>query len=175
MGHCKYIKQAPGRSNLWVGGRPPHHYFPLASTGSLIRPSRLSRIAQLDQRTALPDQCLHSAEADVRPPRRKAEFDPYATLAIRAGKRSHNPNFISFLDQGPTIGCQLDREYFQRPRRAPRLLPSGADRHDLISEGCETAVRRPEPTGLIDVAAVDHQGVGVGAPPAVARIALDRP
>jgi hypothetical protein len=29
----------------------------------------LSRIAQLDQRTALPDQCLHSAEADVR-------FDP---------------------------------------------------------------------------------------------------
>src|SRR6476620_4945812 len=26
----------------------------------------LSRIAPLDQRTALPDQCLHSAEADVR-------------------------------------------------------------------------------------------------------------
>jgi hypothetical protein len=24
---------------------------------------------------ALPDQCLHSAEADVRPPRRTAEFD----------------------------------------------------------------------------------------------------
>ena len=36
----------------------------------------LSRIAQLDQRTALPDQCLHSAEADVRPPRRKSGFDP---------------------------------------------------------------------------------------------------
>ena len=35
---------------------------------------RLSRIAQLDQRTALPDQCLHSAEADVRPPRRKSGF-----------------------------------------------------------------------------------------------------
>ena len=30
----------------------------------------LSRIAQLGQRTALPDQCLHSAEADVRPPRK---------------------------------------------------------------------------------------------------------
>jgi hypothetical protein len=29
--------------------------------------AQLSRIAQLDQRTALPDQCLHSAEADVRP------------------------------------------------------------------------------------------------------------
>ena len=36
--------------------------------------NRLSRIAQLDQRTALPDQCLHSAEADVRPPRRKSGF-----------------------------------------------------------------------------------------------------
>jgi len=67
------------------------------------------------------------------------------------------------------------RKISQRPRRAPRLLPSGANLHDLISEGCETAVRRPEPTGLIDVAAVDHQGVGVGAPPPVARIALDRP
>ena len=32
-------------------------------------------IAQLDQRTALPDQCLHSAEADVRSPRRKSGFD----------------------------------------------------------------------------------------------------
>jgi hypothetical protein len=37
--------------------------------------AQLSRIAQLDQRTALPDQCLHSAEADVRPPRRKSGFD----------------------------------------------------------------------------------------------------
>src|SRR3954469_15498951 len=39
-------------------------------------PALLSRIAQLDQRTVLPDQCLHSAEADVRPPRRKSGFDP---------------------------------------------------------------------------------------------------
>ena len=38
--------------------------------------AQLSRIAQLDQRTTLPDQCLHSAEANVRPPRRKSEFDP---------------------------------------------------------------------------------------------------
>ena len=36
--------------------------------------AQLSRIAQLDQRTALADQCLHSAEADVRPPRRKSGF-----------------------------------------------------------------------------------------------------
>ena len=41
--------------------------------------AQLSRIAQLDQRTALPDQCLHSAEADVRPPRRKSGFDPEPT------------------------------------------------------------------------------------------------
>ena len=39
--------------------------------------AQLSRIAQLDQRTALPDQCQHSADADVRPPMRKAEFDQF--------------------------------------------------------------------------------------------------
>jgi pimeloyl-ACP methyl ester carboxylesterase len=39
--------------------------------------TQLSRIAQLDQRTAVPDQCLHSAEADVRPSRTKSGFDPY--------------------------------------------------------------------------------------------------
>jgi len=38
--------------------------------------AQLSRIAQADQRTVLPDQCLHSAEADVRPPRRKSGFEP---------------------------------------------------------------------------------------------------
>jgi hypothetical protein len=45
---------------------------------SNVRPragSVLSKIAQLDQRIALPDQCLHSAEADARPPRRKSGFD----------------------------------------------------------------------------------------------------
>ena len=42
----------------------------------------LSRIAPLDQRTALPDQCLHSAEADVRPPRRKSGFDPKQTRRL---------------------------------------------------------------------------------------------
>ena len=40
----------------------------------------LSRITQLEQRTALPDQCLHSADADVRPPRRKPGFDPSGDL-----------------------------------------------------------------------------------------------
>jgi hypothetical protein len=39
----------------------------------------LSRIAQLDQRTALPDQCLHSAEADVRPQGGSPGLDPQQT------------------------------------------------------------------------------------------------
>jgi hypothetical protein len=41
--------------------------------------AQLSRIAQLDQRTALADQCLHAAEADVRPP------IPGASLALWRG------------------------------------------------------------------------------------------
>ena len=45
--------------------------------------AQLSRIAQLDQRTALPDQCLHSAEADMRPPRRKFGFDPKRSSLTR--------------------------------------------------------------------------------------------
>jgi hypothetical protein len=46
----------------------------------IFRWQRLSRIAQLDQRTALPDQCLHSAEAGMRPPRRKSGFDPVTDI-----------------------------------------------------------------------------------------------
>src|SRR6478736_3607426 len=42
-------------------------------------------MAQLDQRTALPDQCLHSAEADVRPPRRKSGFDPKRAYSAYIG------------------------------------------------------------------------------------------
>ena len=51
----------------------------IAASKSVSRHIALSRIGQLDQRTALPDQCLHSAEADVRPPRRKSGFDPTET------------------------------------------------------------------------------------------------
>jgi hypothetical protein len=40
----------------------------------------LSRIAQLDQRTALADYYLHSAEANVRPQGGGPDFDPKATL-----------------------------------------------------------------------------------------------
>ena len=52
--------------------REPPAVIPTKHSARLIA---LSRIAQLDQRTALPDQCLHSAEADVRPPRRKSGFE----------------------------------------------------------------------------------------------------
>ena len=40
-----------------------------ARAGTPFFSMQLSRIAPLDQRTALPDQCLHSAEADVQPPK----------------------------------------------------------------------------------------------------------
>ena len=41
--------------------------------------AQLSRIAQPDQRTVLPDQCLHSAEADA--PRRKSGFEPESEMS----------------------------------------------------------------------------------------------
>ena len=51
--------------------------------------AQLSRIAQLGQRTALPDQCLHSAETDVRPPRRKSGFGPTPDIGPLARQRHH--------------------------------------------------------------------------------------
>ena len=42
--------------------------------------AQLSRIAQLDQRTALPDECLLSAEADVGPQRGSPGLTPQKTL-----------------------------------------------------------------------------------------------
>ena len=41
--------------------------------------------AQLDQRPALPDQCLHSADADVPPPRRKSGFDSLGHQSVARG------------------------------------------------------------------------------------------
>src|SRR5713101_2415845 len=77
----------------------------------------LSRIAQLDQRTALPDQCLHSAEADVRPPRRKSGLDPKATsprlkaLRTRPNRRmkmANAPALIGHRDQHGEARWRLD-------------------------------------------------------------------
>ena len=65
--------------------------------------AQLSRIAQLDQRTALPDQCLHSAEADVRPPRRKSGFDPICDIGA---------------DRNPAV---------QQPLAAPYVLSQSDD------------------------------------------------
>ena len=67
MAHC-----CPGsvQRHVRVWRKPTPHSG--ASVGQPTKPC--CRIAQLDQRTALPDQCLHSAEAEVRPSRRKAEF-----------------------------------------------------------------------------------------------------
>jgi hypothetical protein len=68
------------RIEALTAARRSHHHVESGSRRSArARPpqqqAQLSRIAQLDQRTALLDQCLLSAEADVRPPRRKSGFD----------------------------------------------------------------------------------------------------
>ena len=49
----------------------------------LPRGGNHAKVAQLDQRTALADQCLHSAEADVRLPRRRSGVDKASGLLAR--------------------------------------------------------------------------------------------
>jgi hypothetical protein len=44
---------------------------------ALLLPDSVNVRLMLDCSASVPDQCLHSAEADVRPPRRKSGFDPY--------------------------------------------------------------------------------------------------
>jgi hypothetical protein len=58
--------QAYRIGNTLVMGEAAYDQLRKASDLADPVPKRLSRIAQLDQRTALADQCLHSAEADVR-------------------------------------------------------------------------------------------------------------
>ena len=73
----RFAPIAPGPSlNPAPAHRRPRAAICLAAGGWLrAAPAKaLSRIAQLDQRTALPDQCLHSAEADVRPPKEEVRI-----------------------------------------------------------------------------------------------------
>ena len=76
-----HSRRARRRASADLGRRP--HRVEQLNTLRVIGPRAhgacsylLSRIAQLDQRTALPDQCLYSAEAEVRPQRRKSGLDP---------------------------------------------------------------------------------------------------
>jgi hypothetical protein len=71
LGHRSFEHERTGTRDAAFGT--------LENRGARGCPCDLSKIAQLDQGTALPDQCLHSAEADVRPPRRKSGVDPSAT------------------------------------------------------------------------------------------------
>lgn len=85
-----FVKETrTGKFSVYVGIQPRGSFDTRDAAEALVRRyalsalrtetrsmKTLSRIAQLDQRTALPDQCLHSAEADVRPPRRKSGFVP---------------------------------------------------------------------------------------------------
>src|SRR6478672_4936989 len=68
----------------------------------MFRVPVLSRIAQLDQRTALPDQRLHSAEADVRPPRRKSGPSRRRRSSLLALRYSYsiNSSALSRIDVG---------------------------------------------------------------------------
>ena len=71
------------------------------------------REAQLDQRTALPDQCLHSAEADVRPLRRKSGFDPEWTLAARVDKAHPDARLRSSgMIDAETEAAKCNAEHF---------------------------------------------------------------
>ena len=69
----------PGRVRRHVRSwrKPTPHS---ASDGQPTEPC--SRIAQLDQRTGLPDQCLHSAEANVRPPKKEVRVWPVTVLVL---------------------------------------------------------------------------------------------
>ena len=64
----------------FLHGEPQHRQLFVDVHGQVKRAGRsvsnLNKIAPLDQRIALPDRCLHSVEADVRPPTRKPGFDP---------------------------------------------------------------------------------------------------
>ena len=88
----------------------------------------LSRIAQLDQRTALPDQCLPSAEADVRPARRKSGFAPELTFdsAFRLASTWRRPDRVRISFDART--CQL--------RQAARVAFMANDEHvALLKQG----------------------------------------
>ena len=56
--------------------------------------------------TALPDQCLHSAEADVRPPRRKSGFDQLSDIAPQSEPKPRQ--------------CEIDAPHHRERGNCPR-------------------------------------------------------
>ena len=86
----------------------------------------------LDQWTALPDQCLHSAEADVRPPRRKSGFGGWPVNGA--------PPF-SLPDAGDST--------------AVRLSAPGAVRHDVANQVAHVVLQISDDV-LDDVSHRDH-------------------
>ena len=101
-------RHAPRFRDLFRGhGRDQH----VVNQGGPISPEfgLLSRIAQLDQRTVLPDQCLHPAEADVRPPRRKSGFDPAAVqsrLRREVASETH-PRLVRGVETAHVDDCRI--------------------------------------------------------------------
>jgi hypothetical protein len=81
----------------------------------------LSRIAQRP-RTALPDQCLHSAEADVRPPRSKSGFGPIIEIGRSLNRTAANKKYRLVCRQ-PKPNQVILILYGARPAPPRRLLP----------------------------------------------------
>jgi hypothetical protein len=67
----------------------------------------LSRIAQLDQRTALPDQCLHSAEADMRRPRGGSGIDPEVATTRYSKPRGNLAKFRDLITGSTSANAHI--------------------------------------------------------------------
>jgi hypothetical protein len=90
----------------------------MSGSSSKRDPLHLSRIAQLDQRTALPNQCLHSAEPDVRPAKRCSGFDRKRNShpitkgggrVAKTGSRKNNILHQTATRHGHVIGVSSQR------------------------------------------------------------------
>ena len=75
------------------------------------------------QRTALPDQCLHSAEPDVRPPRRKSGFGPPIIDIGRSLSRTAANKKYRLVCRQPKPNQVILILYGARPAPPRRLLP----------------------------------------------------
>src|SRR4029077_1500765 len=118
------------------------------------RPAKaLSRIAQLDQRPALPDQCLHSAEADVRPPRRKSGFDPERTLIAEERPRQRGSEY------GLRAGdSELNRCHIRRAKVGSRQLPGPIALRKGDGENARPLLRRTTRKRSLQLRPRSHSG-----------------
>ena len=95
----------------------------------------------------LPDQCLHSAEAVVRPPRRKSGFDPTRTSpACRLSRLCRTAAILSYLSNALIL---------QEPKQTERLV-----RSIRCKKASEVALR----------AELEQEGILIHSNPPLARL-----